>query len=55
MPAKVPVDSSNLHIAQCNEDCIADLNGKELHVFGQCGVAELIEGSFRGIQAMVRE
>jgi transcriptional antiterminator RfaH len=55
MPAKVPSDLVELLKGQCDEGCIVDLTGKEPHVFRRGDGVEITAGSFRGIQAIIKE
>ncbi len=55
LPAKVPGDLIDLLKAQCDDDSILDLTGKEPHVFREGDGVEITEGSFRGIQAIIKE
>jgi transcriptional antiterminator RfaH len=55
MPAKVPGDLVKLLRAQCNDGNIVDMTGKEPHVFRRGDGVEITQGSFRGIQAIIKE
>jgi transcriptional antiterminator RfaH len=55
MPAKVPEGLIGLLQAQCDAGSIVDLTGKEPQVFRQGDGVEITEGSFRGIQAIIKE
>lgn len=55
MPAKVPADLVRLLQAQCDEGDIVDMTGKEPHVFRRGDGVEITAGSFKGIQAIIKE
>jgi transcriptional antiterminator RfaH len=55
MPAKVPGDLINLLRAQCSDGNVVDMTGKEPHVFRQGDGVEITAGSFKGIQAVIKE
>jgi transcriptional antiterminator RfaH len=55
LPATVPEDMVFLLKQQCNQGSVLDMTGKEPFVFKSGDEVEITAGSFKGLQAIIKE